>query len=240
MSPHLVDPQGNRASSPHNKDPLWVDLDKWSGLADHTGMADHRPPSYTLPEHPNAPDYELDDVLELTEPTQYKALFEETRTEIVSLLLERAATTSELAEALGKPKGTVGHHLNVLADAGLVKVVRTKRVRALEAKYYGRTARVFLFHKIGEASSESTRILNAAAEEIAAAEAAATDPDREVMANRRYVRIPDDRADAWGVRIQDVLMEFANEPRGGDTTYAMVVALYPTNLAPLPTPEEDE
>lgn len=203
-------------------------------------MADQKPPSYTLPEQPNVPDYELNETLELSEPAQYKALFEETRAEIVSLLLERAATTSELADALGKPKGTIGHHLHVLAEAGLVKVVRTKRVRALEAKYYGRTARVFLFHKVGEASSESQRIMNAAAEEIAAAEAAAADPDREVMANRRYVRVPDDRAGEWAVRIQDVLLEFANEPRGGDTTYAMVVALYPTNRAPLPMSEEDE
>jgi DNA-binding transcriptional ArsR family regulator len=194
---------------------------------------------YSLPADPSTPDYELDDVLELTEPVQYKALFEDTRTEIVSLLLERAATTSELAEALGKPKGTIGHHLHVLAAAGLVRVVRTKRVRALEAKYYGRTARVFLFHKIGEASSLSARTLATAADEIAAAEASAADPDREVMANRRYARIPDDRADAWAIRIQDELVEFASEPRGGDTTYAMVVALYPTNRAPLPTPEED-
>lgn len=202
-------------------------------------MADQSFP-YTLPEHPNAPDYELDEALALTEPVQYKALFEETRGEIVSLLLERAATTSELAQALGKPKGTVGHHLHVLMDAGLVKVVRTKRVRALEAKYYGRTARVFLFHKIGEASSLSERVLAHAAEEIAAAEAAAADPDRETMANRRYMRIPDDRAEAWALRLQDELVEFANEPRSGDTTYAMVVALYPTDRAPLPSPQEDE
>lgn len=198
-------------------------------------MADQKAPPYTLPAHPNAPDYELDDFLELTEPAQYKALFEETRTEIVSLLLERAATTSELAETLGKPKGTIGHHLKVLADAGLVKVVRTKRVRALEAKYYGRTARAFLFHRVGEASSVPQQILASAAEEIAAA-----DPEREIVANRRYVRIPDDRAEEWAVRIQNELVEFATESRGGDTTYAMVVALYPTNRPALPPPEEDE
>lgn len=215
-------------------------IDKWSGLADHTGMADGKSLSYTPPENPNVPDYELDEALELTEPAQYKALFEETRTEIVSLLLERAATTSELAEALGKPKGTVGHHLHVLMDAGLVKVVRTKRVRALEAKYYGRTARVFLFHKIGEATSLSQQVLSTAAEEIAAAEAAAADRDQAAMANRRYVRIPHDRADAWALRLQDELTEFANEPRGGDTTYAMVVAVYPTDRAPLPAPEDDK
>ena len=41
------------------------------------------------------------------------------------------------------PKGTVGHHLKVLETAGLVRVVRTRQVRALTEKYYGRVARLF-------------------------------------------------------------------------------------------------
>ena len=42
------------------------------------------------------------------------------------------------------PKGTVGHHLKVLERAGLVHVVRTRQVRALTEKYYGRVARLFV------------------------------------------------------------------------------------------------
>ena len=60
---------------------------------------------------------------------------EETRQAIVALLRERAATVSELAAVLDKPKGTLGHHMQVLADAGLVQVVRTKKVRALGLKH---------------------------------------------------------------------------------------------------------
>ena len=41
------------------------------------------------------------------------------------------------------PKGTVGHHLKVLEKAGLIRVVRTRQVRALTEKYYGRVARLF-------------------------------------------------------------------------------------------------
>lgn len=93
-------------------------------------MADHK-----------APDYELDDVLDVDRPEQFKALFEETRVAIVDLLLERAATVKELAETLGKPKGTIGHHVSALVAAGLIRVVRTRMVRAIEAKYYGRVAR---------------------------------------------------------------------------------------------------
>ena len=38
----------------------------------------------------------------------------------------------------------VMNHLRVLEEAGLVRVVRTAKVRALTEKYYGRTARTFL------------------------------------------------------------------------------------------------
>ena len=60
------------------------------------------------------------------------------------MLRERAASTTELAAVLETPKGTVGHHLKVLESAGLVRVVRTRKVRALTEKYYGRVARLFV------------------------------------------------------------------------------------------------
>ena len=83
------------------------------------------------------------DVLRVEEPEQFKAVGDPTRQKIISLLSERAATTSQLAEALGQPKGSVGHHLKVLEKAGLIRVVRTRQVRAMTEKYYGRTARLF-------------------------------------------------------------------------------------------------
>ena len=44
-------------------------------------MADH-----------SVPDYDLADTLRFDSPTQYKALFEDTRSQIIDLLNERAAT----------------------------------------------------------------------------------------------------------------------------------------------------
>jgi DNA-binding transcriptional ArsR family regulator len=78
------------------------------------------------------------------DPRQLRALAEDTRARIVSLLRERAASTTELATALGMPKGTVGHHLKALETAGLVRVVRTRKVRAVTERYYGRVARLFV------------------------------------------------------------------------------------------------
>src|SRR4051812_33085484 len=89
------------------------------------------------------PDYELADRIALTEPGQVKAISHPLRTTILGLLHERAATVSELAVALGRPKSTVAHHVKVLAETGLVRVVRSRRVRAIDERFYGRTARMF-------------------------------------------------------------------------------------------------
>jgi DNA-binding transcriptional ArsR family regulator len=72
-------------------------------------------------------------------------LADELRARITSLLRERAWSTQQLARELGTPKGTVGHHLKVLERAGLIRVVRTRKVRAVTEKYYGRVAKLFLF-----------------------------------------------------------------------------------------------
>jgi len=186
---------------------------------------------------PSVPDYPLEETLELTDPAQYAALFEDTRMQIVSLLLERAATTSQLAEALDKPKGTVGYHLKVLADAGLVHVVRTRKVRAIEAKYYGRTARIFLYHRDERGTSVEQSVLSTVAAEFAAVP---EDTELPTTANIRYVRIPTERADEWVHRLNDLLVEFADQPRGGEVTYAMAVAIYPTTRRALPGDEQDQ
>src|SRR5438046_6547046 len=93
--------------------------------------------------NPPPPDYELADRIALTEPSQVKAIAHPLRTTILGLLHERAATVSELAVALERPKSTIAHHVKVLSHAGLLQVVRTRRVRAIEERFYGRTARMF-------------------------------------------------------------------------------------------------
>lgn len=65
------------------------------------------------------------------------ALADELRVRMLAIMGERPASITELAALLGRPKGTVGYHLKVLERAGLVRVVRTRRVRAVTEKYYG-------------------------------------------------------------------------------------------------------
>lgn len=204
------------------------DLDKWSGFPDHTGMTDHK-----------VPGYDLEPTLQLEEPEQYRALFEETRLHIVDLLMEREATIKDLSLALEKPKGTIGHHVSVLEAAGLIRVVRTEMVRAIEAKYYGRTARTYL---IGDKTDPGIGLapdhfLTAAAAEYAnAREEAGVGP----LSTLRYARIPDDRADEWQDRLMELVLDFTAEERGGETTYGLLVAMYPTDRPHLPDEGAEE
>jgi Predicted transcriptional regulator len=74
-----------------------------------------------MTDNPTPPDYELADRIALTQPSQVKALGNPVRNTILGLLHERAATVTELATALERPKSTVAHHVKVLADAGLLR-----------------------------------------------------------------------------------------------------------------------
>jgi DNA-binding transcriptional ArsR family regulator len=94
----------------------------------------------TLP----SPDYEADDVLVVSDRDQLRALAGPIRSELVQRLRERARSATELATELGLPKGTVAYHLRVLEQASLIRTVRTRRVRAVTERYYGRVARLFI------------------------------------------------------------------------------------------------
>jgi DNA-binding transcriptional ArsR family regulator len=100
-------------------------------------------------------DYEAADTLVVAEPAQLKAMADPFRTQLIQLLRDRARSTQELSEELSVPKGTVGHHLKVLEAADLIRVVRTRKVRALTEKFYGRTARLFLFQTEDPADSRA-------------------------------------------------------------------------------------
>lgn len=170
-------------------------------------------------------DYEAAETLVVSGAAQLRALGDEVRGRIIALLRERAASASELAELLGMPKGTVGHHLKVLEKAGLIHVVRTRKVRAVTEKYYGRVARLFLLKSDDEAElvhgAGATALRTAAAELAAAPEVAMhgllrvrLDPADVRRFNRRLDRLLKDVRAArtpdgapWGVAAAMYRME---------------------------------
>lgn len=178
------------------------------------------------------PGYDLEDRIVVTSPAQLAAMAHRIRSAILDLLLEREATVSELAEALGKPKSTVAHHVKVLYDAGLLKVVRTRRVRAIEERFYGRTARLFFVGQLAPEDVTPPPWTNPFAD--AAAESESSYLADTMWANTRHARIArSSAAEFWG-RVEALIEEFSQLPREGDTVFGFMAGLYPTDFPTLP------
>jgi DNA-binding transcriptional ArsR family regulator len=179
------------------------------------------------------PDYELADRIALTTPAQVRALGHPLRNTILGLLHERAATVTELAAAVERPKSTVAHHVKVLVEAGLVQVVRTRRVRAIEERFYGRTARMFY---VGVERSpdggEMPRDFNDF--EVAAGESVAAYEAGKLWGFIRHARITEEQASEFWERMTELVAEFDRLPRSGDTVYGFALGVYPTDQPTLP------
>jgi DNA-binding transcriptional ArsR family regulator len=182
--------------------------------------------------NPKPPDYELAERIALTEPAQVKAIGNPLRTTILGLLHERAATVNELAVAVGRPKSTVAHHVKVLVDTGLVRVVRTRRVRAIDERFYGRTARMFYVVEERPDTDPLPRDFNDF--EVAARESAAAYRDGKLWGFIRHGRISEGQASAFWEKMAELVTEFDRLPRSGETVYGFAVGVYPTDHPTLP------
>jgi len=181
----------------------------------------------------SVPDYELDDLRVVSDTRELKAMFHPLRGTLLDLVLERAATVRELAAAVKRPPSSIAYHVGVLVDAGMLRIVRTRRVRAVDERYYGRTARVFYVGAIRpEQRSAITNTLGEAAAESDAAHAA-----DELRAIHRHARIPAERAAEFWEEVLVVARRFSALSRRGDTSYAFVAGLYPANYPRLPDRE---
>src|SRR6478672_187111 len=183
------------------------------------------------------PDYDLADRIALTEPSQVKALGHPLRNTILGLLHERAATVSELAVALERPKSTVAHHVKVLAEAGLVQVVRTRRVRAIEERFYGRTARMF-YVSVERSGDDDDLPRDFNDFEVAARESSAAFRDGKLWGFIRHARISETQASDFWERMAELVAEFDQLPRSGEIVYGFAVGVYPTDQPTLPSGDE--
>jgi DNA-binding transcriptional ArsR family regulator len=168
-------------------------------------------------------DYDLDDRIIADTPQRMKALSEPVRLLVLDLVLERAMTVTELADRIGKAKGTVAHHVDVLVASGLLKVVRTRQVRAVTERFYGRAAQTIVFTDVPT-------------DDLPFFTAARAEADWEAMRDdchgggftMRHARIPHERANEFVARLEALALEFSRLPREGDREYALLVGVFPT------------
>jgi DNA-binding transcriptional ArsR family regulator len=156
------------------------------------------------------------------------------------MLRERAASTTELASVLELPKGTVGHHVKVLEKAGLIRVVRTRKVRALTEKYYGRVARLFVLKTdeadegvVGEGAVAAV-MLRQAAEEILPAHLEWA----RITAGLSHARLRPKDARRLGMRLNRLFAAIQEADHPDGEPYGLAASLYPAPSA-LPPKDDD-
>jgi DNA-binding transcriptional ArsR family regulator len=167
-------------------------------------------------------DYELDATVRADTPQRMKALADPLRSLLLDLVLERAMTVTELAERVRRPRGSVAHHVDVLVDAGLMKIVRTRQVRALTERFYGRTARTI---EVQHRDDDLPFFADARAEADLDAMKSEESSSGFTM---RHARIPRERASEFFERVLDLAVEFSTLRREGDREYAFIAGIFPT------------
>jgi DNA-binding transcriptional ArsR family regulator len=160
---------------------------------------------------------EMADRLEISTAEQFKALGHPLRHRLLFALGLEAATISQLATTLGTAKGNVAHHLGVLRDAGMVRVVETRQVRGGTEQYYRRTAKILDF------SGEGERANTAVALQAVSAELQSS--TGQPMLDLRNIRLTDAQAEELRTRLSE-LVRGLEDAGPGEARYGVVVSVY--------------
>lgn len=81
--------------------------------------------------------------LTISSEQQFKAISDMVRSRILGVIQHQPLTAKQIAQRLQATPGAIGHHLHVLEEAGLVKVVARRITRGIVASYYTRSARIY-------------------------------------------------------------------------------------------------
>lgn len=185
---------------------------------------------------------ELPAQLVINTTQQYKAITDPTRSRILGIIRHLPATAKQIADRLGIAPGTSSHHLQVLEAAGLAKVVARRMVRGIVAKYYTRTARIFIYDippEDTDNTSAALDIANTARNELldtcADYRRRHPDPLEPDMDEKPghigfpHARISLARAEAYRQRVEALINEFNDEPTDPDgIVYGLLVCLFPS------------
>jgi DNA-binding transcriptional ArsR family regulator len=155
-----------------------------------------------------------DEVLHVSAPEQFKALAHPLRHRILFALV-RPATIGQLATALGSQKGNIAHHLKVLREAGMVRLVGTRTVRGGTEQYYQRAARRF---ELANERDATPVFLQAVADELADA----SGEPLIVMRNVRLTAAQAEELSATLSRLADGLDDAGPE----EYRYGLLISLY--------------
>jgi DNA-binding transcriptional ArsR family regulator len=162
---------------------------------------------------------DLPDTFHVSTDEQLRAVSNLTRHRIMAVLRFEPTTITQIAERLGLAKGSSSYHVRLLERAGLVKVVRTRKVRGVVERYYAMAARSIELPDPGEGGPD---VLMRHA--VADLEASPTDGERHV--GMAHLRITEEQFKELGARLRALADEYRglSDPSLPDTS--LVFALF--------------
>jgi hypothetical protein len=107
-------------------------------------------------------------------------------------------------------------------------------VRAIEERFYGRTARMFYVSVERSADGEDMP-RDFTDFEVAARESGEAFRDGKLWGFIRHARITEAQASDFWERMAELVAEFDRLPRSGDTMYGFAVGVYPTDQPTRPS-----
>jgi DNA-binding transcriptional ArsR family regulator len=172
---------------------------------------------------------DLPATLRVTTEQQFKAVSDPLRGRIIQVLRTQPATAKQLADLLGATTGAIGHHLQALEESGLVQVVARRLVHGIVAKYYARTARVFIFdlprETIGAGSMDAVMLTQARDELIEALPTLGTRALCDTFFPHK--RLAPERMAVYHQRINQLVEDFLRElPDPNGVAYSLIISVF--------------
>ena len=176
------------------------------------------------------PDENLPETFHVTTAEQLRAVSNLTRHRIMAMLRFEPATITQIAQRMDLAKGSSSYHVRLLERAGLVKVVRTRKVRGVTERYYAMAARSIELPD--PAPGQPDMLLRQA---VADVEAAPADSERHVQ--MAHLRLTPEQFAELGARLHALAEEYRalSDPSLPDAS--LIYALF--QPAPRRPAEED-
>lgn len=169
-----------------------------------------------------------DDDLTISSTEQLHALSNPTRWGIIGRLNDGPASVQELARSMGAAKGTIGHHVRVLANAGLVRVAETRKVRGVVEKRYARVGKRFRLPDREAAAALGTKhdIGTLPLRQALAEARPSSGPDDPSMSFILRARMSPDRARRFADLLNALGAEFVDGAADEGETFGLVASIY--------------
>ncbi|MFE9818489.1 helix-turn-helix domain-containing protein [Streptomyces sp. NBC_00236] len=155
----------------------------------------------------------------VTTDEQLRAVSNLTRHRIMAVLRFEPATITQIAARVGLAKGSSSYHVRLLERAGLVKVVRTRKVRGVTERYYAMAAQSIAMPDPG--AGQPDPLMRHA---VADLEAAPAESERHVR--MAHLRLTDEQFTELGARLGALADEYQKLSDPSLPDVSLVFALF--------------